>query len=104
MAVRQGRVHFDVRVFNDVFFYILIFILSVSIFKVLNTHNIPNNEFSIKTIISVLNFNPACFKIFFLTSDLLASIISSLVCKVNLFIFGNNIYFLTLIQSLKTLT
>ena len=30
----------------------------MSIFKVLNTHNIPNNEFSIKTIISVLNFNP----------------------------------------------
>ena len=44
--------------FSEMFFYMLIFILSVSIFKVLNTHNIPNNEFSIKTTISVLKFSP----------------------------------------------
>ncbi len=43
---------------SDSFFYIVILTLSVGIFKVLNTHNIPNNEFSIKTTLSVLNHNP----------------------------------------------
>ena len=43
---------------SDTYFYILIFLISVCVFKVINTHNIPNNEFSIKTTISVLENKP----------------------------------------------
>ena len=48
-------------VFNDIFFYILVFILSVSIFKVLNTHVADSRAFAgFGEVFEVRGLGPDC--------------------------------------------
>ena len=43
---------------NTFFCFFIIILISICTFKVINTHSIPNNDFSIKVTLSVLNGDP----------------------------------------------